>query len=324
MIPSGESWIGLQRERRLFHWALLISLLLHVVIVLLVLPGMHELWARAGDAKPLFALVPEQPEQPPLEFEFVDLAEDREERPKRADAPMSDLDRRAHGGAGDAAERPAVQGTTPQLVQADGGTTLGRGAPPQPRGPPVERVPPPQPAQEPRATSPSEESPREAAEEGAGEPDRRPATESRPPVIQLPRTGAFALPPAAGGLTEAPDRDDGGQVDTGGLSFDTQWYDWGPYARAMLAKIRRNWLIPELARLGVTGIVKVRYYIQPDGTVSGLQIMDESGKPPMDFAARDAIARSSPFAPLPKDLGDGHAEGVTITFFYNTKPPERD
>lgn len=313
----------MRRERNLFHWALLISLLLHVVIVLLVLPGAHELWARAGEAKPLFQLQPEASQQKPLEFEFVDLAEDREEKPAREDAPLSDLDRRAHGGSGAAADRPAVRGTTPQLVQADGGTTFGRGAPPQPQGPPVQQVPPPRPVEKPR-DSETAEVPREAAKEGSGEPDREPAKEAKPPAIQLPRTGAFALPPAAGGLPEVPDRDDGGQVDTGGLSFDTQWYDWGPYARAMLAKIRRNWLIPELARLGVTGVVKIRFYIQPDGTVTGLQILDESGKPPMDFAARDAIAHSSPFAPLPADLGATSGEGVTITFFYNTRPPERN
>ena len=63
-------------------------------------------------------------------------------------------------------------------------------------------------------------------------------------------------------------------MDTGGLSFDTQWYDWGPYAKAMLAKIRRHWRIPDIAMLGVEGVVKIRFYIERDGTVTGLQILD--------------------------------------------------
>ena len=118
-----------------------------------------------------------------------------------------------------------------------------------------------------------------------------------------------------------PDRS-GGRVDAGGLSFDTQWYDWGPYARRMLAKIRKNWRIPEIAQLGVQGVVKIRFFIERDGRVTGLRILDESGKPPMDFAARDAIADSSAFEPLPADLTGVEREGVTITFYYNTRPPD--
>jgi protein TonB len=92
----------------------------------------------------------------------------------------------------------------------------------------------------------------------------------------------------------------------------------------MLRKIRRNWVIPEIAQLGVQGVVKIRFFIERDGTVSGLRIVDESGKPPMDFAARDAIAHSSPFKPLPSDLTGVDREGVTITFYYNTHPPDWD
>jgi TonB family protein len=64
--------------------------------------------------------------------------------------------------------------------------------------------------------------------------------------------------------------------------------------------------------------VKIRFFIEQDGTVTGVQIMDESGRPPMDFAARDAISDSSPFDPLPAELSGIEREGVTITFLYNT------
>ena len=130
------------------------------------------------------------------------------------------------------------------------------------------------------------------------------------------------LPPSEGGFTENPNREGGG-VDSGALSFDTQWYDWGPYAKSMLAKIRRHWRIPEIARMGVTGIVKVRFYIERDGAITGLRVIDESGKPPMDFAARDAIADSMNFEPLPAGLGLNGPEGVTITFLYNVEPRNR-
>lgn len=307
----------MRRERNIFHWALLISLIIHVLLLFLVVPGVREVWTLVPE--PVVQLQPPpETERPPLEFEFVDLAEDREEAPTdQDDAPLSDMDRRAHGGEGEAADRAASRGNTPQLVQSDGGEQLAAGSPPQQIGPPVEPVRPTDPQ------VPIDEPQRqvEPRPEGAGKPDEpEPTPQPETPRVVVPKPGAITLPPDVGGLTENPDRE-GGQVDTGGLSFDTQWYDWGPYAKIMLAKIRRHWNIPTLARMGVPGRVRIRFFIESDGTVTGLQILDESGKPPMDFAARDAIALSSPFRPLPPELRSDR-EGVTITFFYNTKPPD--
>ena len=310
----------MRRDRNLFRRALEISLLLHLLLLFLIVPNLERVWPTS-DASAV-ELVPETvpDDQRPIEFEFVDLAEEREEAPVSDQVPLSDLDRRAHGGEGEAAERPSSVGNTPQLVQADGGQLLGAGTPPQQRGEQVPQVPPPQrPSEQPSEQRP-EERPAEPADEGAGE--RVPEPEAQEPAIKLPPPGAWAMPPDLGGLPENPDRD-GGRVDTGGLSFDTQWSDWGPYAKAMLAKIRRHWRIPEIARLGVQGVVKIRFFIERDGTVTGLQIMDESGKPPMDFAARDAILDSSAFEPLPADLLGVEREGVTITFLYNTGRPGR-
>jgi TonB family protein len=303
-----------RRESTFFRRALEISILLHLLLIFLIVPRVQQLWPVA-DASAV-ELVPEaQQQSEPLEFEFVDLIEDREEEPVSDQVPLSDLDRQAHGGEGEAAAKPATSGNTPQLVQADGGQVFGAGVPPQQQGQQVPRVPPPEQPRERPDETPREQQPTTQREEGAGE---KAPEQAQQPALQLPPPGSWALPPDQGGLPEMPDRDDGGQVDTGGLSFDTQWYDWGPYAKAMLAKIRRHWRIPDIAMLGVQGVVKIRFYIERDGTVTGVQIIDESGKPPMDFAARDAIANSSPFEPLPIDVGGNGREGVTITFLYNT------
>jgi len=309
-----------RQEKSTFRRALEISLLLHLLLIFLVVPQIQELWPTA-DASAV-ELMPDASadSQTPLEFEFVDLAEEREETPVSDQVPLSDLDRQAHGGQGEAAARPGVVGNTPQLVEADGGQTFGSGSPPTRPGEQVPQVPPPERPQEEPLEQPTEETLIEPDTEGAGEEVQEP--ERRQPAIKLPPPGAWALPPAEGGILERPDTE-GGQADAGGLSFDTQWYDWGPYAKAMLAKIRRNWRIPEIARLGVQGVAKIRFYIERDGTVTGVQIIDESGKPPMDFAARDAISHSSPFEPLPSALGAVEREGVTITFFYNASPRSR-
>ncbi len=115
---------------------------------------------------------------------------------------------------------------------------------------------------------------------------------------------------------------EGGFVDSGPLSFDTTWYDWGPYAEEMVRRIKLHWDIPELARLGWKGKLTIRFFILADGRVEGATILSRSGVPPFDFAALQAILKSSPFRPLPEDLGS-HREGVTVTFFYNIRPSEK-
>jgi TonB family protein len=109
----------------------------------------------------------------------------------------------------------------------------------------------------------------------------------------------------------------------GPLSFDTEWYEWGPYAAEMLRRIRYHWDIPEIAQVGVPGVVRIHFFIEKDGRVTGLEIQRVSGHPSLDFAARDAILNASPLPPLPADLGGLGHEGVTITFYYNTPVPER-
>jgi TonB family protein len=307
-------------DRNIFRRALEVSVLLHLLLVFIVVPRAREVWPTTLSESSLFqSKDPEVSIEPPLEFEFVDLAEEREERPTSDFAPLSDLDRRAHGGEGEeSADRPSSIGNTYQIVQAEGGDVLNRGAPPREIVPPTQQQPVPEPETEPEQQP--EETEVEPEEEGAGEEALEP--QAQRPAIRLPPTDAWTLPPTGGGMVENPDRD-GGNVDASGLSFDTQWYDWGPYAKRMLAKIRRYWRIPEIAMLGVSGVVQIRYYIERDGSVSGLQITSESGKPPMDFAARDAIVYASPFEPLPSDLTGVDREGVTITFYYNMSHPER-
>ncbi len=308
-------------EGRNFRRAIGISLLLHVLLLFLVVPRMRDAWSNSA-VSPIFAVDPDRvAAQKPIEFEFVDLAEEREEVPESPTAPMSDLDRRAHGGEGEVSDRPSSQGNTPQLVQAQGGDQFNRGAPPQVAGPPAQQVPPPRPDQEP-IERPQDREPMESRPEGAGQDEPSESAKRQQPAVPLPPPGVWMLPPSEGGISENPNRDGGG-VDSGALSFDTQWYDWGPYAKAMLAKIRRHWRIPQIARMGVSGIVKIRFYIELDGTVTGLRIIDESGRPPMDFAAKDAIADSSAFEPLPAGLGLNGPEGVTITFLYNVEPRNR-
>lgn len=289
--------------------AVVVSLVIHLLL----------LWLLPRGAALVAMLLPTpavaQPEQPvendePIRFEFVDLPEQRAEAPSRPDAPGSDLSRRAHGGQGEASQRPGSVGNTYELQLAPGAAAP---VPAPPSGEPDPRR-----QVEPRPDSPGRPSP-DLPDEGSSTVVRPKVVEPEPARPILRGLSPLSQPPDSGGAV--PDRE-GGQVDLGPLSFDTQWYDWGPYAAEMLRRIRYHWRIPEIAQLGVQGVVRIRFLIEKNGRVSGLQIQSESGHPPMDFAARDAILNASPLPPLPSDLTGVEREGVTITFYYNVRPPD--
>ena len=283
--------------------ALEISLLLHLMLALF-LPQTYTLAANLIP-RPAATAAPTSPADEPIRFELVDLPSQREEEPSRAAVPRSDLSRRAHGGEGAPDVRPGMTGTTPDLR-----LSVPSAAPPTRREAPADR---------------------QAAEPGAdGGEQRQAEADPTGAVLMEPSQQDTRPAPALKGLTQlrdggadvgaVPDRR-GGRVDLGPLSFDTQWYDWGPYAAEMLRRIRYHWRIPEIAMLGVAGVTRVHFFIDRNGAVSGLEILMDAQHPPMTFAARDAILDASPLPPLPADLGS-EREGVTITFYYNTRPPD--
>lgn len=115
-----------------------------------------------------------------------------------------------------------------------------------------------------------------------------------------------------------------GFADAGPISFETQWFEWGDYADSMVRKIRVNWYanMPPLIRMGMKGVVTVRFTILRNGRISDITVLDSSGVPPFDFAAQKAIELSSALAPLPQNFPNPQ-ERVTAQFYYNLTPPSR-
>ena len=114
-----------------------------------------------------------------------------------------------------------------------------------------------------------------------------------------------------------------GFAEQGPLSFETQWYDWGPYAQSMVSRIRVNWYanMPQIIRTGMKGKVTIRFTIQRDGRITDITLLESSNVPPYDYAAKKAIELSSPLQPLPKDFPNP-TERVTCMFFYNMEVPQ--
>ena len=68
------------------------------------------------------------------------------------------------------------------------------------------------------------------------------------------------------------------------------------------------------------GVVTIRFTIQRDGRITEVTLLNSSGVPPYDNAARKSIELSSPLNPLPKDFPKP-TERVTAMFYYNSTPP---
>ena len=306
---------GLPIER-----GVLISLVVHVLLVVLLITVPAHVPPDPNKGL-LAAFVPAERDSSPIPVIFQESPGPARENPKRS--PLSDADRRASGG-----DRSRPRSDSPFVPPSPGIAGLAPG----PRSPRV-------PAREAARPGSAAEAERRAALEPSKSPDpnqkpsefpadMRPQLGSAPREISklagLDRAIQEAARSAVGGEGGAPpDNPDGGFVDSGPLSFDTKWYDWGPYGAEMVRRIKLHWDVPELARLGWKGSLTIRFFLLADGSVADAKIIRSSGIPPFDFAALQAILKSSAFRPLPAEL-NSQREGVTVTFFYNMRPEDSE
>jgi TonB family protein len=310
--------------------AILFSLAAHVLFLLVVLSSPRWLspaalsHARKGL---LGAFIPEESPQQKIPIVFRAAPGPARENPRSSDP--SNLTRRAGGGdpsrpkadtpyippkpgieglAEEAAGRPRSAGLRPPETAASGAprpnSPPGASGEKQPAAPDAFRVPAPGSGQ-------------------AGREETRLAGLDR--AIQQAAKDEIQRRGAGGENGAGFPNPDGGFVDTGGVSFDTSWYDWGDYADAMVRRIKLHWHPPmDLMYLGAKGKVSIRFFIMADGAVAGVQLLRPSDHPPFTSAAMQAILTSNPFRPLPKDLlrmvPGKDREGIVVTFFYNMRP----
>jgi TonB family protein len=319
--PESKSRFRISRER-----ATAASVIVHLLVLLFLVvtpsykPGVPKELNDQNDPLGLMRLWQPEPTPPRIPIQFFPAPGPKAAAPGK-NPLLSDLDRKAHGG-----DRKLPPLEQPKAVAREGIRDLeaGKGSSGTPAPPAPPRVAETSEAQRAEAARALTALRRNPGYDDVGEksPLRLPPPplESvRPP--DLGRAGAAGTGGAGSGDEGAGFEREGGFVDSGPLSFDTQGYDWGAYAAEMLRKIRRNWDVPALARYGVKGRLVIRFFILKDGTVDAERIVASSQIPPYDNAAFQAIARSSRFKPLPADLGE-EREGVTITFYYNIRLEE--
>jgi TonB family protein len=191
------------------------------------------------------------------------------------------------GGMTPIAGRAIQEVATPQAVRTPP-------APPAPK-PPEMVLPREQPQARPRPAPPVSK----PAEQASG---RRPSTGA---VVQS--GSARADTGAAGnnfGLTTGGGSGTGGYLDVGNFCCPE-------YLETMRQLIQRNWD----PRQSVTGSSQVKFTIQRDGTLSGIELEKPSGYFVLDRAALSALSTTRRLPPLPREFTEDHLT-VHLVFQY--------
>lgn len=298
--------------------SVIVSIVLHTGLVIWFLHS-YRPGAPAEKEAPMTRYV-ELMTQNPRDFTEAPGAEAQEKA--RINAPLSDKNRKA--------SMPDPTGPNPTARPGVGG---GLYTPPMsnpaPRGPRAsERAPEAAPMQQPsQPMIPTNSTPAPPPNDGTfvyREPAQASAVASGPVNWRsaIKAAGQVASLGGGDGLDLGAVGGEKGFAEQGPLSFETSWYDWGPYAQSMVSKIRVNWYanMPQIIRTGMKGVVTIRFTIHRDGRISDITILQTSGVPPYDAAARKAIELSSPLKALPPDFPNPQ-ERVTCMFYYNQEIP---
>ncbi|HJQ40587.1 MAG TPA: energy transducer TonB [Thermoanaerobaculia bacterium] len=301
--------------------AVVISLVAHSALLVLFVRTCKPVEPRVASDVPIARYVELIKQNPEEEKKFVEAPGRKIERAPLS-APLSDANRKA--------STPNPAGDRPTTRPGDGSGLYNPPMNPMPRAPqqapaapqlPAMQTAPAQPAESTAKTQPVDtdrfvyrEEIAKASAAATGPIDWKSALKEVK-VASLGGGDGMDLAALAGG--------EKGFAEQGPLSFETQWYDWGPYAQSMVSRIRVNWYanMPQIIRTGMKGKVTIRFTIQRDGRITDITILESSNVPPYDYAAKKAIELSSPLQPLPKDFPNP-SERVTCIFFYNMEVPE--
>ena len=297
--------------------AVAVSLVVHALLIIYVVRNYRPLTAASPAGAPIVRYV-ELMRQPPKTF--VE-APGRKSATAPIDAPFSDANRKASM-PNPTGDKPTIRPGAAGTVYVPPSPAAGDGRRAQQAQPAID-----QPAQQPQAAgSPPAQS--QAATNGltyrqsTTQAAANGAVDWRNAIKEVGKVASLGSGQQGMDLSGAGGEK--GFAESGPLSFETQWYDWGPYAASMVSRIRVNWYanMPPLIRTGLKGVVTIRFTIHRDGRISDVTILNSSTVPPYDFAAKHAIELSTPLNPLPKDFPN-ETEHVTCMFFYNEEPPTR-
>jgi Gram-negative bacterial TonB protein C-terminal len=110
------------------------------------------------------------------------------------------------------------------------------------------------------------------------------------------------------------------------LLTDPDGIDLSPYVKGVFKAVKDKALatMPPSVAKGDQGVVKIRLWIQKDGTLAAPappSLMFSSRKKVLDEHAMDAVIKAAPYEHLPEKL---HASSIELrlTFYYNIVAPQ--
>ena len=99
------------------------------------------------------------------------------------------------------------------------------------------------------------------------------------------------------------------KITTNNETKNNQSY-WAPYMRDLEQRVKRNW---EPSKEGDSKRIVATFTIDRSGKLLDCKITKSSGVPEADKAVKDAIEKTAPFRPLPKEF-KGYSVPIEFTF----------
>jgi hypothetical protein len=106
----------------------------------------------------------------------------------------------------------------------------------------------------------------------------------------------------------------------GSISLNTYEWDYASYIFHMKKKLKSNIFPPAIFTYmgGISGETTLIFRVWPDGTMTGLDVIDYVGHKTLMETSVTAVEKSSPFRPLPDNFPEEYLE-LRWTFFYYTR-----
>src|SRR5262245_34410882 len=265
----------------------LLSLVVHALLVIGVLL-MPTVFPASQAATPVV------PVDQTVRYVQVAPMVDKVKQPK-LQAEHSDMDRRSatRERVPDATNpMPFSRGNTPEKVE---GAREERAAGPETPQPP--------------AMSPARETPPPAASDATAIPLPAP-----PPPTPASGNRGSALRNLQRYLQDENfNNQQGGQTDPDAhIQFDSKGVDFGPWLRRFVARVKRNWFVPQAAWT-LKGRVVIQFYVLKDGTILDIRVVQPSSIDAFNIAAVNALKMSNPVAALPPEYPTDRVF-FTVTF----------
>ncbi len=146
--------------------------------------------------------------------------------------------------------------------------------------------------------------------------------DAKPQEQQRPRTIKQALAQQSHHSPGVQMKQEGGMRHQLSASFDVKTTPFGAYDAALVEAVTQRWydlLDSQQFAMDRTGKVTLRFHLNNDGTITEMNVLENTVGDLLGYVCQKAINDPAPFAPWPTDMrrliGEDYRE-ITFTFYY--------